>query len=230
MNASKIINMNSQYNVIIVAGGTGTRMQSNIPKQFIEVGGKPIIIHTIEKFIAFDEFINIIVCVHKDFITDSNFMLAEYFPDKIIQIVHGGETRFHSVKNGLNCITNKNDIVGIHDAARPFVSIDTIQRCFETAAQKGNAIPVSPVNESLRMVSNGINKAVSRDDYKIVQTPQCFLVSTIKEAFEQPYSPFFTDDATVLESMDQPIYLVEGNSENIKITNPNDIKFAELYL
>ncbi|MES2567331.1 MAG: 2-C-methyl-D-erythritol 4-phosphate cytidylyltransferase [Bacteroidota bacterium] len=222
--------MNSQYNVIIVAGGTGTRMQSNIPKQFIEVGGKPIIIHTIEKFIAFDEFINIIVCVHKDFITDSNFMLAEYFPDKIIQIVHGGETRFHSVKNGLNCITNKNDIVGIHDAARPFVSIDTIQRCFETAAQKGNAIPVSPVNESLRMVSNGINKAVSRDDYKIVQTPQCFLVSTIKEAFEQPYSPFFTDDATVLESMDQPIYLVEGNSENIKITNPNDIKFAELYL
>lgn len=222
--------MNSHYNVIIVAGGTGTRMQSTVPKQFIEIKGKPVLIHTIEKFIEFDEFINVIVCVHKDFMTDANFMLAEYFPDKNIQIVTGGETRFHSVKNGLEKISNKNDIVGIHDAARPFVSVDTIKRCFETAAQKGNAIPVSPVNESLRMVSNGINKAVSRDDYKIVQTPQCFIVSKIKEAFEQPYSPFFTDDATVLEGMDEPIYLVDGNPENVKITNPNDLKYAELYL
>jgi len=220
----------SQYNIIIVAGGTGSRMQSSIPKQFIEIKGKPILIHTIEKFIEFDEYINIIVCVHKDYMTDATFMLAEYFPEKNIRTITGGETRFHSVKNGLSCITNKNDIVGIHDAARPFVSVATIKRCFETAAIKGNAIPVSPVNESLRMVTNGINKAVSRDDYKIVQTPQCFLVSKIKEAFEQPFTPFFTDDATVLERMDEEIFLVEGNHENIKITNPDDIKFAELYL
>lgn len=220
----------SQYNVIIVAGGTGSRMQSKIPKQFIEVKGKAILIHTIEKFIEFDEYINVIVAVHKDYITDANFMLAEHFPDKNIQVVVGGDTRFHSVKNGLNCITNKNDIVGIHDAARPLVSIETIKRCYETAAQKGNAIPVAPVNESLRMVTNGINKAVSRDDYKIVQTPQCFVVSKIKEAFEQPFSPFFTDDATVLESIDEQIILVDGNSENIKITNPADLKIAELYL
>lgn len=220
----------SQYNVIIVAGGTGTRMQSTIPKQFIEIKDKPILIHTIEKFIEFDEFINIVVCVHHDYLTDANFMLAEYFPDKNIHTVVGGETRFHSVKNGLNVITNKNDIVGIHDAARPFVSIETIKRCFETAAKQGNAIPVSPVNESLRMVSNGINKAVSREDYKIIQTPQCFVVSKIKEAFNQEYSPFFTDDATVLEGLDERIYLVEGNPENIKITNPYDLKFAELYL
>src|SRR5688572_29629779 len=139
----------SQYNIIIVAGGTGTRMQSTIPKQFIEIHGKPILIHTIEKFIEFDEFINVIVAVHKDYLTDANFMLAEYFPEKNIQTVLGGETRFHSVKNGLNCITNKNDIVGIHDAARPLVSIETIKICFETAAKKGNAIPVAPVNESL---------------------------------------------------------------------------------
>ena len=220
----------SQYNVIIVAGGTGSRMQSKIPKQFIEINGKPILIHTIEKFIEFDEFINIIVAVHKDYLTEANFMLAEHFLDKNIQIVVGGDTRFHSVKNGLNCISNKNDIVGIHDAARPLVSVETIKRCYETAAQKGNAIPVAPVNESLRMVTNGINKAVSRDDYKIVQTPQCFVVSKIKEAFEQPFSPFFTDDATVLEGMDESINLVEGNSENIKITNPSDLKIAELYL
>ncbi len=220
----------SQYNVIIVAGGTGSRMQSSVPKQFIEIKGKPILIHTIEKFIEFDEYINIIVCVHKDYMTDANFMLAEYFPDRNIQTVFGGEARFHSVKNGLACIANKNDIVGIHDAARPFVSVETIKRCFETAAIHGNSIPVSPVNESLRLVTNGINKAVSRDDYKVVQTPQCFVVSKIKEAFEQKYSPFFTDDATVLEGMDERIYLVEGNSENIKITNPYDLKFAELYL
>lgn len=220
----------SQYNIIIVAGGTGSRMQSTVPKQFIEIKGKPILIHTIQKFIEFDEFINVIVCLHKDYMSDANFMLAEYFPDKNIQIVVGGETRFHSVKNGLSCISNKNDIVGIHDAARPFVSMETIKRCFETAAKKGNAIPVSPINESIRMVTNSINKAVSRDDYKIVQTPQCFLVSKIKEAFEQDYSPFFTDDATVLEGMDETINLVEGNFENIKITNPYDLKFAELYL
>lgn len=220
----------SQYNVIIVAGGTGSRMQASVPKQFIEIKGKPVLIHTIEKFIDFDEYINIIVCVHKDYITDANFMLAEYFPDKNIRTVIGGEARFHSVKNGLACISNKNDIVGIHDAARPFVSVETIKRCFETAAIHGNAIPVAPVNESLRLVTNGINKAVSREDYKVVQTPQCFVVSKIKEAFEQKYSPFFTDDATVLEGMDERIYLVEGNSENIKITNPYDLKFAELYL
>lgn len=220
----------SQYNVIIVAGGTGTRMRSTIPKQFIEIKGKPVLIHTIEKFIEFDEYINIVVCVHQDYLTDANFMLAEHFPDKNIHTVVGGETRFHSVKNGLAMITNKNDIVGIHDAARPFVSLDTIRRCFETAALKGNAIPVSPVNESLRMITNGINKAVSREDYKIVQTPQCFVVSHIKEAFKQEYSPFFTDDATVLEGMDERVHLVEGNPENIKITNPYDLKFAELYL
>lgn len=220
----------SQYNVIIVAGGTGSRMLSSTPKQFIEIKGKPILIHTIEKFIEFDEFINIIVCVHKDYITDANFMLAEYFPEKNIQTVVGGETRFHSVKNGLNCIKNKNDIVGIHDAARPFVSSETIKRCFESAAIQGNAIPVSPINESLRMITNGINKAVRRDDYKVVQTPQCFLVSLIQKAFEQPFSPFFTDDATVLEGIDEPIYLVEGNTENIKITTPSDLKYAEIYL
>jgi len=220
----------SQYNVVIVAGGTGSRMHSNIPKQFIEIKGKPIIVHTIEKFIEFDEYINIIVSVHPEYMTDANFMLAEFFPEKNIHLVAGGETRFHSVKNGLNAIVNKNDIVGIHDAARPFVSVDTIRRCFETAALKGNAIPVVPVNESLRLVTNGINKAVSREDYKIVQTPQCFVVSTIKEAFLQEYSPFFTDDATVLEGMGENICLVEGNPENIKITNPYDLTFAELYL
>ncbi|MFO0321793.1 MAG: 2-C-methyl-D-erythritol 4-phosphate cytidylyltransferase [Bacteroidota bacterium] len=222
--------MNSHYNIIIVAGGVGTRMQSQLPKQFIEVKGKPIIIHTIEKFLEFDEFINIIVSVHKDYIADANFMFAEHFPNKKIQIVVGGDSRFQSVKNGLNCLTNPHDIVGIHDAARPFVSISTIKNCFETASKKGNAIPVIHVSESLRLVTNGINKSVSRDDYKIVQTPQCFLVSTIQKAFKQSFSPFFTDDASVLESIDEPIYLVEGNPENIKITSPSDLKYANIYL
>ena len=222
--------MNSHYNVIIVAGGTGSRMQSTMPKQFIEIKGKPIIIHTIEKFIEFDEFINIIVCVHKDYMSDANFILAEYFPQRNIQMVIGGETRFYSVKNGLNCITNMNDVVGIHDAARPFVSVDTIKRCFETAAKKGNAIPVSPIFESLRMVTNGINKAVSRDDFKVVQTPQCFKTNMLQKAFEVEYKNSFTDDATVFENAGRMVSLVEGNIENIKITLPSDLLIAEALL
>jgi 2-C-methyl-D-erythritol 4-phosphate cytidylyltransferase len=134
--------MNSHYNIIIVAGGTGSRMLSTIPKQFIEIKGKPIIVHTIEKFIEFDEFINIIVCVHKDYLNDANFMLAEYFPDKNIQTVVGGDTRFQSVKNGLNLIKNPNDIVGIHDAARPFVSNKTIQTCFESVRSRERELKI----------------------------------------------------------------------------------------
>ena len=133
-----------------------------------------------------------------------------------------------SIFQNRRCITNKNDIVGIHDAARPFVNVDTIKRCFETAAKKGNAIPVLPLNESVRMVTNGINKAVSRDDYKIVQTPQCFEASLLKKAYEKEYQPTFTDDASVVENIGVKITLVPGNAENIKITSPLDLAIGEL--
>ena len=143
-----------------------------------------------------------------------------------IHITFGGESRFASVKNGLMLIDNENAIVGIHDAARPLVSQQTILNCYETAAIKGNAIPCVSINESMRKISNNVNNSVNRNEYKIIQTPQCFLVSKIKKAFEQDYSSSFTDDATVLESIGETIVLAEGNEENIKITSPHDLLMA----
>jgi len=220
--------MQKKY-VIIVAGGTGSRMQSDMPKQFIEVGGESIITRTIKVFLNYDASIKIIISVHKDFKT--------YLEDlciknnlKNIQITLGGQTRFHSVKNGLQFIDDETAIVAIHDAARPFVSLQTITNCFDAAKEKGNAIPSVTVNESLRSLGNDKNTAVDRNKYKIIQTPQCFLASNIKQAFLQEYDPSFTDDATVLEKMGGKINLVEGNIENIKITTKFDLAIAKALL
>jgi 2-C-methyl-D-erythritol 4-phosphate cytidylyltransferase len=213
--------------VIIVAGGTGSRMQSQIPKQFIEINGQPIIIKTINCFFNFDKNIQIIICVHKEYKNYLNELLIKHKLQHHITITLGGETRFNSVKNGLQLINNNKAVVGIHDAARPFVSVKTIQNCYTMASQKGNAIPAITINESIREVNANQNKAVNRSNYKIIQTPQCFKVELIKKAFEQAYNPIFTDDATVLESMGNSINLVEGNVENIKITTPQDLVMAK---
>ena len=219
--------MQNQEYIIIVAGGTGKRIKSNIPKQFIEVNGKPLIVYTIERFLAYNSAIKICIVVHQDYLQHMNDLLKKYFPDKNINTTTGGDTRFYSVKKGLALIEPSFAIVGIHDAARPMVSIDTIKRCYEAAAQKGNAIPVVNVNESIRVIENNSNKAVNRNNYKVIQTPQCFNVSLIKKAFEQEYSNLFTDDASVLEKMGEKIFLVEGNTENIKITHDTDLILAQ---
>lgn len=214
--------------VIIVAGGTGTRMKSDIPKQFIEVAGVPILIQTLRCFLNYNPTIHIIICIHENYKQYLETILKKFeLENASIQITLGGDTRFNSVKNGLDLIEDNNAIVGIHDAARPFVSKQTIQNCFETAAMKGNAIPCISVNDSLRKINNNINVAVNRNEFKIIQTPQCFLVSKIKKAFEQDYLSIFTDDATVLESIGEKIILVEGNEENIKITSPQDLLIAK---
>lgn len=219
--------MSGQEHIIIVAGGSGKRIKGNIPKQFIEVNGKPLIVFTIEKFFAYNPLIRMYIVVHKDYLQHMNQLIQNYFPGKVIQTTTGGDTRFDSVKKGLELIENSNAVVGIHDAARPMVSVDTIRRCFETALQKGNAIPVVDVNESLRVIENNSNKAVNRTYYKVVQTPQCFHVNFIKKAFEQDYSSWFTDDASVLERTGEKIVLVEGNTENIKITHDTDLILAQ---
>ncbi len=167
------------------------------------------------------------IVVHKDYLQHMNDLCKKHFPDKTIVTTVGGDTRFHSVKKGLELIEASNAIVGIHDAARPMVSIETIQRCYETASQKGNAIPVVNVNDSLRVIENNSNKAVNRANYKIIQTPQCFNASLIKKAFEQEYSNLFTDDASVLEKIGEKIFLTEGNIENIKITHDTDLILAQ---
>jgi len=214
--------MNNEY-LIIVAGGTGSRMISKLPKQFIELNGEPIIIKTIKQFLNYNPNIKIVISIHIDYELYLNDLLKKHFTENNFLTVIGGATRFQSVKNALNTIKNDNGTVAIHDAARPFVSKETIARCFETAKKLNNAIPVVDVTESLRQVNNQTNKSVDRTTFKIVQTPQCFNIKIIQKAFNLPESPLFTDDASVLEALGYEINLVKGNYENIKITTPKDL-------
>ena len=222
--------MQEQY-VIIVAGGIGSRMKNDRPKQFIDLIGVPIIIRTIRCFLNYNPEIHVIISVHKNYKAHLEGLIEKFaLKDSDIRITFGGESRFASVKNGLYLIENEQAVVGIHDAARPFVSLQTIVNCYDTALAKGTAVPCISVNESMRKISNNVNNSVNRNEYKIIQTPQCFQVSIIKKAFEQEYSHAFTDDATVLESTGEKIILVEGNEENIKITSPHDLLIANAML
>ncbi|SHF38578.1 2-C-methyl-D-erythritol 4-phosphate cytidylyltransferase [Mariniphaga anaerophila] len=210
---------------LIVAGGSGSRMGSATPKQFIEIEGRPLLMHTFDAFSKADPaFKFILVLPEKETDTWHSLCTKYAFSTKHL-VVTGGETRFHSVKNGLAKI-NDEGIVFIHDGVRPLVSAQTIENCYKTALDKGNALPVIAPSESIREVFNGQNRAVDRSRYFLVQTPQTFRVSLIKKAYEQEYASAFTDDASVLEKAGTKINLVEGNRENIKITWPADIKMA----
>jgi 2-C-methyl-D-erythritol 4-phosphate cytidylyltransferase len=215
--------------LILVAGGTGTRMGSELPKQFIELNGKPVIYYAIQQFINSVPDISIVISIHPIWKNKLNEILNHYFPEVKFLIADGGETRFHSVKNGLNLIKEEG-VVCIHDAARPLVSNETITRCLAETFKSGNAIPVICISESLRKVANSTSIPLNRDEIRVVQTPQCFTVTEIKKAFEQAYTPAFTDDASVLESFGKKINLVDGNPENIKITISSDLNYAEFVL
>jgi 2-C-methyl-D-erythritol 4-phosphate cytidylyltransferase len=214
---------------LIVAGGSGSRMKTFELKQFIPVAGKPLLMHTLERFIHYDPAIPVILVLpgsHHDHWKE----LCEISGFTIPHILaEGGKTRFHSVQNGLSCIHGEG-IVFIHDGVRPFVTSETLQRCYDTAMKTGNAIPVVPVSESIRQVGKKGNFPVNRDNYVLIQTPQTFRISLIKSAYQCEYSPEFTDDASVLEKAGETIHLVEGNRENIKITWPEDLIFARSLL
>jgi 2-C-methyl-D-erythritol 4-phosphate cytidylyltransferase len=212
--------------IIIVAGGTGTRMQSAIPKQFIELKNKPVLMHTIERFNNCYPDINIIVVIAAQLREDWELLCKKYNFNIPHQLADGGETRYHSVKNGLNLVPDPS-VVGIHDAARPLVSNQTIINAYETAEEKGNACPAVPISDSLRYIKGKENTAVDRSHYSIIQTPQCFHSDLLKKAFQKQYKAEFTDDATVFESFGEKINLIEGNRENIKITTPQDLIIAE---
>lgn len=212
--------------IIIVAGGSGTRMNSSVPKQFMELNGKPVLMHTIEKFHQTFPDIHIVVVLANQLMDEWKQLCLKHNFKTNHQLVDGGETRFHSVKNGLH-IVPENCIVGIHDAARPLVNTDTIIRTFIAAEKLGNAIPFTPIEESIREKNNSDNKAVDRNQFVIIQTPQCFQSTFLKKAFLQPYNDSFTDDASVLEASGGKINLVEGNKENIKITTPQDLIVAQ---
>ncbi len=217
---------------IIVAGGKGERMGANTPKQFLELKGKPILMHTIEKFRSTFQDIEIILALPENQIDFWEELCVLYhFPFSPNRVVKGGKTRFESVKNALTQVKEKS-VVAIHDGVRPLVSSETLTRCFTAAEEKGNAIPVVDVIDSLRHVSKqeGTNNAVARSCYKAVQTPQCFNAELILKAYEQDFNPAFTDDASVVEKLGKTINLVEGNTENIKITTQQDLLLAEVLL
>jgi len=218
-----------QRYAIIVAGGNGSRMGTHIPKQFIEVAGKPILVHTIRQFHRFDKTIQIILVLPADQ-QDYWMELVERIRFNIPhQVAVGGETRFHSVKSGLSLVDGE-ALVAVHDGVRPLVSHKTIANCFSGAEEFGACIPVVPMVESLRYRNNDGNKAVDRSHYFSVQTPQVFHSDLLTKAYEQEFLEEFTDDASVVEHLGKPIHIVDGNPENIKITRPLDLKIAGLLL
>lgn len=215
----------SRKTVIISAGGTGKRMGTDLPKQFLEISGKPLIFRTIEKFLQADPEMEIIVVLPEGFSHLWEELCGKHDFHPLHKITTGGTERFHSIRNGLHLATG--DLIAVHDAVRPFVQTNVIQACFNAARNYGAAIPVLSIHESVRKVGNSESIAVNRDDYKLVQTPQCFQSEILHKAYQQDFSAAFTDDASVVEANGTAIHLVEGNRENIKITTPWDLKFAE---
>ena len=212
------------HTVLIVAGGKGLRMGSDLPKQFLPIGGKPVLMHTIEAFHHFDRTMKIILVLPQEQQTYWQELCAKHSFVIEHTVVDGGETRFHSVKNGLACVNS--GLVGVHDGVRPFVSPEVIKRCYELAAIKKAVIPVIDVVETVRHITETGSETVSRNDYKLVQTPQVFDAELLKQAYAQEYTPFFTDDASVVEAMGVSVCLAVGNRENIKITTPFDLKIS----
>lgn len=213
---------------MIVAGGKGLRMGTDIPKQFLPVGGKPVLMRTIERFYEYDSNMQVVLVLPvaqqdywRSLCEEHHFVLPHMIAD-------GGATRFHSVKNGLAKVADDAQLVGVHDGVRPFVSVDTIRACYDEASNSGAVVPVTAVVETIRHLGeHGTSATVARDEYRLVQTPQVFDASLIRKAYLQEYVDFFTDDASVVESMGHAVTLVEGNRENIKITTPFDIMVAE---
>ena len=243
--------------IIIVAGGKGLRMGSDIPKQFLPIGGKPVLMRTLERFRAYSTALQIILVLPEAQQDYWRNLCEEYHFDVEHQIANGGQTRFHSVQNGLALVPDDAEgVVGVHDGVRPFPSIEVIRNCYETARTAKAVIPVIPVVETVRqLIDNEQSKTVPRDNYRLVQTPQTFDIQLLKAAYKraqnqacldsaereqarpkvkaanrQPYNDGFTDDASVVESYGHAITLVEGNRENIKITTPYDLKIAEVLI
>lgn len=214
---------------VIVAGGKGIRMGNAMPKQFLSLHGMPVLAHSILAFTNALPDIQIILVLPADQLSYAQIVLQSLPHPVDLTIVTGGETRFHSVKNGLKAIQN-DGIVFVHDGARPLLSKELILRCYEQALKTGSAVPAIAVAESLRKIDVDNSYPVNRDNIRVIQTPQTFLTSIILPAFEQDYNPGFTDEATVAEANGRKISLVEGDKRNLKITTPEDMIVAEALL
>lgn len=214
---------------IIVAGGKGLRMGADLPKQFLPIGGKPVLMHTLQAFHEADAAMRLILVLPQSQQTYWKSLCEAYAFTIPHQVADGGETRFHSVKNGL-ALVDEPGLVGVHDGVRPFASVDVIRQCYAEAERYKAVVPVIDVVETVRQVQGEDSQTVDRNLYKLVQTPQVFDVALLKQAYQQPYTPNFTDDASVVEAYGQKIHLTGGNRENIKITTPFDLLIAETIL
>lgn len=215
-------------NAIIVAGGTGNRMQSEIPKQFLTLGGKMILQYSIDVFYAFDPSISLVLVVHPGY---RHYVAQLRFPENVspVMIADGGETRFDSVKNGLSLL-NSGGLVAVHDAARPLITVDLLKTLFTDAAIYGNAVPGVHISDTVRMMGDDDSRQIDRSMLRAMQTPQVFDVEMLKKAYCQPYSPAFTDDAMVMQTAGNKLHISEGLIQNIKITNPVDLLIASALL
>ncbi len=213
---------------IITAGGIGKRMGSDIPKQFISVAGKPILLHTMERFHSFDPTAQMIITLPADWHQFWREILEDLNCTIQHELVEGGKERFHSIQQALTkCV---GEVVFIHDGVRPLVSVETLQRCEKSVIEFGTAVPVLPLKESLRKMNAEHSQAVRRDDYFTVQTPQCFRCDMLKEAYSRDYHDSITDDASLLEEAGFPIHLVQGNEENLKVTTALDLKWLHFLM
>lgn len=217
--------------VLIVAGGRGTRMGSERPKQFLPLVGRPVLMHTIEAFDRWDNTSDLLLVLPADQRATWQQLCEAHAFRRPHRVVSGGVTRFHSVLNGLRALPTTSGLIAVHDGVRPLVSPSVIAACFATAEAYGAAIPVLPMIESVRQIdADGRSRPIDREQLRIVQTPQVFRADVLRAAYLQPYDPRFTDDASVVEASGAPIHLVPGNRENIKLTTPMDLALAEVLM
>ena len=221
------MSLTSKHTILIVAGGRGTRMGGPQPKQFLELVGRPVLMHTLEAFDRWDASARLIVVLPEDQIDTWKRLCEAHVFGRIHRVVAGGETRFHSVRNGLDAVAS-DGLIAVHDGVRPLVAPSVIAACFAAAADGGAAVPVVPVVESVREVdADGCSRPVDRARLRVVQTPQVFRTDVLRAAYRLPYDPRFTDDASVVEASGVAVRLVPGNRENIKLTTPMDLLLAE---
>lgn len=214
---------------IIVAGGTGQRMGATMPKQFLVIEGKSILLHTVNQFVAAFADINFVIVLPADYIQEGKNLIASSGLTQHVQFTAGGETRFQSVKNGLAHVA-PDAIVFVHDAVRCLLTPDLIQRCYQQALEKGSAIPAVASTDTIRITEGTKHHVVDRTNVMMIQTPQTFNAAILQKAFEQAYQSSFTDEANVLEASGTEVFLIEGEYENIKITRPLDLAIAAYIL
>jgi 2-C-methyl-D-erythritol 4-phosphate cytidylyltransferase len=215
---------------LIVAGGNGSRMNNAVPKQFLLLNNKPVLYYTIQAFLNAYDDIEIVLVLPEEHIGKGQEIIDGYFDASKFKITAGGRTRFHSVQNGLSLIKDEDAIIFVHDGVRCLLTKDLIERCYQSALEFGTAIPVVECRDSVRLLTNNGNKVVDRNKVRLVQTPQTFHSKILLPAFEIDYKDRFTDEATVVEAFGLKVNLIEGDTNNIKLTTPVDLFIAEYIL